>query len=499
MAVEINEAYLDERLAKLEIVRSWSPRVISKLENTIRTADDYDLFRVNPYQYAAERDMNPEEALDLFLYAASMGIFDVEWNLVCAVCGHVVHSLRELNKVHSDFFCDFCAVENHVSLDDYIHVTFSIAPPIRRISYHEPDTLPIEDYYVRYHFSKGLLPYGGVYPIDELFKMLTVLMAELEPGEKKTFTIDLNPGRLQCKDLRHGALLMVVVDDNGASEPKTIPLNVMDGQFELPNHSVAPLRLEVPPSLVFSFPQVSATSTGQALIEVENKMDKKSPVLILFYPQDFQAHFVEFESFLSGKKLLTSQTFRDLFRGETLASDEGIGVQDITLLFTDLKGSTAMYDAIGDLKAYYLVRQHFVTLTTAIGNHAGAVVKTIGDAVMASFMEPVSAVNAAIEMLEEMQELNRNISGDLILKIGIHRGHSIAVSLNDRLDYFGQTVNIAARVQALAEPGEIYITQEVHSYPGVSDILAECTVTSDEVNVKGVREKLKVYEIAVKA
>ena len=73
---------------------------------------------------------------------------------------------------------------------------------------------------------------------------------------------------------------------------------------------------------------------------------------------------------------------------ETIKVDGGIGVKDITILFTDLKGSTALYERIGDLKAFSLVHRHFDSLEQVINNHNGAIVKTIGDAVMATFLNP---------------------------------------------------------------------------------------------------------------
>ena len=82
-----------------------------------------------------------------------------------------------------------------------------------------------------------------------------------------------------------------------------------------------------------------------------------------------------------------------------------------------------------------------------------------------------------------------------MLKIGIHSGHSIVVTLNDRLDYFGQTVNIAARVQGLADAGEIYISEDVYNFPGVRDALEHYSIASEQVGVKGVSEKLQVYKI----
>jgi class 3 adenylate cyclase len=186
---------------------------------------------------------------------------------------------------------------------------------------------------------------------------------------------------------------------------------------------------------------------------------------------------LHFAPFLSGKRLLTTQTFRDLFRSEVIRGSEGLGVKDIALLFTDLKGSTAIYDRIGDLNAFALVQQHFDRLQEVTVRHNGAIINTIGDAVMAAFLKPADAVQAAIEMRNEIASFNeRQPDKALILKIGVHKGAAIAVTLNERLDYFGQTVNIAARVQNLADADEIFVSQDVYDATGVRDKLAASAV-----------------------
>lgn len=115
---------------------------------------------------------------------------------------------------------------------------------------------------------------------------------------------------------------------------------------------------------------------------------------------------------------------------------------------------------------------------------------------MATFMTPLDAVHAALEMLRDIEAFNHNISDKLVLKIGIHSGHSIVVTLNDRLDYFGQTVNVASRVQGLADAGEIYVSEDVYSFPGVREVLSNCDIVSEQVTMKGVSEKLQVYKIS---
>jgi class 3 adenylate cyclase len=123
---------------------------------------------------------------------------------------------------------------------------------------------------------------------------------------------------------------------------------------------------------------------------------------------------------------------------------ESLKVSDMTYLFTDLKRSTPLYESVGDVNAYFLVRQHFEILNKIIRERSGTIIKTIGDAVMAGFERPQDAVRASIEMIEELSRFNRTASRPLGLKVGVHRGRAIAVTLNDRIDYFGQDVNIAA-------------------------------------------------------
>lgn len=193
--------------------------------------------------------------------------------------------------------------------------------------------------------------------------------------------------------------------------------------------------------------------------------------------------------------LLTNQTFRNLFRSENIQSEEGLELQNVTVLFTDLKGSTELYEKVGDLKAFHLVRLHFETLERVVSKYSGAVIKTIGDAIMAIFTNPFDGVRAALEILIEIEDFNQKIGDEISLKIGVHCGPSIAVTLNEQVDYFGQTVNTAARIQGLAKEREVVISQDVYHYQGVEGLLKERTVTHSEERVKGIAEHLEIWNI----
>jgi class 3 adenylate cyclase len=201
---------------------------------------------------------------------------------------------------------------------------------------------------------------------------------------------------------------------------------------------------------------------------------------------------------LTAKRILSNQTFRDLYKADNLNIDQRLKITSLTFLFTDLKGSTALYERVGDLAAFDLVRAHFHALLEIIAAQKGAVVKTIGDAVMATFIRPEHALEAGLRMRAAMKELNKKRgTEDLVVKIGIHEGPCLAVMLNERQDYFGQTVNIAARVQSLSTNQEIHITAPVVESPDVAAIIERASIKPirKEAALRGIADKMVVYEI----
>src|SRR5437879_317362 len=184
--------------------------------------------------------------------------------------------------------------------------------------------------------------------------------------------------------------------------------------------------------------------------------------------------------------------FRDLFATEALRRGEQISVGTLTVLFTDLRNSTRLYREIGDATAFGRVMNHFDVLKNAIAEHDGALVKTIGDAVMAVFRRPANAVRA---MLEAQQRLANPPDGllPLTLKAGLHTGPCIAVTLNDRLDYFGSTVNLDARLEGQSTGADVVISDAVYSDPEVRKLLSDpsndLAASRFEMTLKGFDEE----------
>jgi len=232
---------------------------------------------------------------------------------------------------------------------------------------------------------------------------------------------------------------------------------------------------------------------GPLRVQFENRSDRRVLPALWIAGDTLHTLLGHRKPFLTAKRLLTNQAFRDIYGTDTLDTNQRLKITSLTFLFTDLKGSTELYERVGDLAAFDLVRAHFGVLNEAVASEAGAVVKTIGDAVMATFPTPDRALAAALRMRAAMRKLNQ----DLVLKIGIHEGPCLAVVLNERQDYFGQTVNIAARVQGLAVSPAIFATQSVVGNPRSSALLEESGLkpVAQRSALRGITNEMAVYEI----
>ncbi len=477
---EIQQRLLDSKMTEMEQARAWSPRVISKFESLIRSSDDLDLYRVNPLAFARGYGVAEPESIDLFLHATRCGLFDMKWDVLCPQSGMVLDSFGALRTLKTHYVCGLCDVSGETDLDDFIEVTFSVSPQLRHLPFHDPDSVSVEDFHWKLRFaSDGRLP-GQQTRFLEVLQGLVRGLTFLPPGTRTTLKAELGPGALSGVNIQTQAALMLPVSGDPVTTPTLLRI-IYDGRHFLP--------------------ALSAVPPGPVVIEVENTGSTRGALLLINWPPEIVAQTVkpalDFEPYVSGGSLLARQTFRRLFRSERVDESEGLGIRQVTFLFTDLKGSTAMYERLGDLNAYALVRAHFALLDRIAQQHAGAIVKTIGDAVMAVFSRPTDAVSAALHIIADIDRFNHERTDpDIILKIGAHCGPSIAVTLNDNLDYFGQTVNVAARVQSLADAGDICVSEALYTAPGVRDLLSGREVAAFDASLRGVEGAASVYRIA---
>ncbi len=467
---------MSEEKALFDLLRQTSDgAVVDAIARLVHDGSDRELARINVLAFATQTGLDVERVIAAFLHAARIGLFDLSWNMLCPGCGGVLEAGATLKTFeHDKYDCALCSAAYEPTLDEMVEVTFTVSPRIRRIAAHDPDTLPPLEYCRQIFWGSGVdLPAN----IAEKFEDFTLEALELPAGDKALISLQLP------------AEFIIIFD------PVTHATQFIDVKGE-------PTKDRQSLTLIFNESR-AATGTmemrpGPLRLTLENRTRRRVLPGVWVANQVLHDMIGKRRPFLTAKRLLTNQTFRDIYRTDTLDVDQRLKITSLTFLFTDLKGSTELYERVGDLVAYDLVRQHFGVLYKIVAAEAGAVVKTIGDAVMATFPTPDRAIAAALRMREAMQKINAERgSDDLLLKIGIHEGPCLAVTFNDRQDYFGQTVNMAARVQGLAKDRAIFVTRPVVENAGASAVLREMGLSPVEKRaaLRGITEDAVVYEI----
>ena len=456
--------------------RTADPEIVAAIEDVVEKGSDRDLNRVNPLAFAAKRGFNPDATIAAFLHAARLGIFEMAWNVLCPGCGGVLGANASLKGVHQDVYtCRLCAAGYEPTLDEMVEVAFTVSSRVRRIAAHDPETLSPFEYYRQVFWSSGVdLPDDG---LEEEIEEASLDILELPSGQKALLTVLLPEGNVVCFEPVTHAAHFFQVGGEPTRERQSLAITYNELSPPSGEHDLRP---------------------GPLRIALENQTAARVIPSIWVLSDKMAAILGRRRPFLTAKRLLSNQTFRDLFRAETLDIDQRLKILSLTFLFTDLRGSTALYERVGDLAAYDLVRSHFQVLQDIVAAESGAVVKTIGDAVMATFVTPDRAIAAALRMRDGMMRINQERGHeDLLLKIGIHEGPCLAVNLNDRQDYFGQTVNIASRVQNLAQSRAVYATEPVVENPDSAMLLTEHGLVPmpQETQLRGVTEKVRIYEI----
>ena len=389
-----------------------------------------DLTHLKPKALADDLGVPSRTAIEACLAAVKVGLLTMKWDLLCPNCRGAKLSVSALSELPRGAHCPSCNIDYERDFEKNVELTFAPAPAVR----------PLHD--------------GGFCLSGPMGTPHVAVQVLLQPGERRHASIDLPPGSYRLRTLHPG----VFVDVEYESGP---------------------------------FPGLRITASG---VEVLNAMDEPDVAASVAFVNDADfelAALIEDRTWardaLTAPEVISLQAFRDLFAEATLRPGDDAGVSQVALLFTDLRGSTALYERVGDAAAYNIVREHFALLAAIVREHDGAVVKTIGDAVMASFSDPARAVRAAIAMQGEIGSSSQGFR-DLVLKVGVHAGPSVVVTLNDRLDYFGSTVNMAARLQGESTGGDIVLSRAVADDPAVREVLAAVPQRQETVALKGFAE-----------
>ena len=415
----IDEARLSKGLSELS--EAGIPAVeMERLAHYVRKASDQVLFRIRPKILAFEWGMELDDALCLLLEGTKAGLLSISWDVMCPHCQGVRRESRSLGELREFGRCDICDIDFKATTQESIEVTFKILPEIREVR---------EVFYCSAEPAK---------------KPHIVLQQNIAPSATFTTDLILTEGRYRLRSATGDgpSLSLEVVQAGGAADVSWV---------------LQEQRLEGP-EIIDCYVRLATT----------NSDDEPQNVVLEKLAHD--------PSSLWPSELFNFQQFRDLFSEESIASGLKLEVGAQTILFTDIVGSTALYSILGDTKAFNAVHAHFVALHDIISSRKGTVVKTIGDAMMAAFSHPEEALRAATEI----QQRFRPGEQDIALRVSIHRGRCLAVQLDSNIDYFGNTVNYAAKIQSVAGAGEVVFSKEFHDLPNIAETAKKCQLELHE-------------------
>ena len=455
--------------------QSADTAVVDMLARMVRDAPDHALNRINAPAVAAREGVSEEQLIAALVHAVGLGLFEMTWNVMCPSCAGVLSTNKSLKTLdRSQYNCAFCAAGYETRLDDLVEVTFTVSPRVRKIAAHSPDELSPAEYYRQMFWSSAIdLPVD----LEKRLEEVTLETVDLPAGERAILALHLPKGTLIVFDpVTHTAQFLEVTGEETSERQN---LSMIFGKVQVPVEMVA-------------------LHPGPLRLALDNRTESRVLPTVWMANQALDDLLKRRKSVLTAKRLLTNQTFRDIYRTDTLAIGQRLKILILTFLFSDLKDSTGLYDRVGDLVAFDLVNEHFRLLQEIIASERGAIVKTIGDAVMATFETPDRAIAAAIRMREAMSNLGAERQHQSLgLKMGIHEGPCLAVTLNAQQDYFGQTVNIASRVQGLAASRSIVVTEQVVDNAQARALLEASGLTPmpRRVALGGIADKVSVYDI----
>ena len=421
---------------------------VDYIRRALTSATEFDCYKLNAFRIAKELGLPRRDIVRTFLFATRLGIFDLNWDVYCPSCMGVPEYHRHLMQLGTRAHCGLCEINWDVKFEEQVEVTFTVNPDVRVLNYVD---------------MKDRVYPAAVQAIGQSLSRearIPVFASRFTPGETRTVTVTLVAGEfdyLVPGYIEGGGTLTVSGEPDSGTQRVAFAVDEAGG--------VSPREIHLRPGVV-------EFTVGYR------------------YPHDWGFHIrslAPMNHWVSAAYITAQQDFRDLFSGEFLGPEASFAIRSTTIMFTDIRGSTEMYEALGDAAAYKLVQDHFVLMTEIVRANEGGIVKTIGDAVMACFPVNLDAVRAAFQIQTQFAA-HPGALMNVEVKIGLHRGAAIAVTSNRALDFFGRTINIAARVQGRSKPREVLLTDNVLADPAVRAFIAEKGATPERFDalLKGV-------------
>lgn len=429
-----------EKLLEKGCKRSWVLALIRELKQ----APDSDLATMRPYALADKHVLARPSMLSLLSSAAKAGLLERDWLATCTACQRWSKRLHSLSELTNKVLCSRCGESFSVALDNNVEIIFRPTPSIHKIDLTSEN--PLNPRWNPEVLVRQTLKPNGV----------MVLGTQLLPGSYAVHSHNADPD----------SWAHFTVKEKGPGE---ISCEIAESGFDViqkPHRSESKLRL------------TNRTKDNELFVLEETVWRKqRCPALAA----------------------LCCQAFREAFPDEHPPAEHPFPIKDLTILVSDIAGSSAICKNLGDHEAFLQFAKILQEQANVIGQHEGSVAKVSGDAIFACFPRPELALQAALTIRSQVA-LYLSLSQGAIeteLKMGIHKGPCLAVNLANLFDIFGATVCATSGLMNICQPGQLLATEAVMSEKSVQELIdvTKCETRQMEEILPGNDEKSIVTEI----
>ena len=387
---------LHDRIKRLK-EQKLSPLALTVLEQFLEHASDLEVARIRPLIFAERFELKPKDVIDACLVGAKEGLLVLLWDILCPSCRIPADVQATLASLKDHAYCSSCDLRYEVDFANSVELIFRAHPEVRSA---ETKTYCI----------------GG-----PAFSAHVVAQTRLAAGERFDMELMLTEGSYRLR---------------GIQLPFTVDLRVSAG--------AGVTRLEIPlvrPPIAGS---IRPLRQGTQVLSLFNNT-----------PRELQ---IRLERTAGRQMALTAAAaaaipmFREMFPQEVLAPGQIVSVTNVTLVMAEICDGSLLYQQLGDGPAFGKIRNGLLKMEEAIRLAGGAVIKIVGEGIVATFGNSVSAVTAASSILRSSK------SDSLPQRLALHRGSAMVTTINDRLDYFGETLHMTRMMLQAASAGEFLIT-----------------------------------------
>lgn len=409
--------------------RRVPPQVTSALGDYLLHAPAQEVARIRPLALARRLQLPADDLLAACLHGAREGLFVLRWDLVCPICRIPADIIETLQALQEHGHCEACNSDFALDFANSVELIFRVHPQLR--------TVETKTYCI-----------GG--PAHSPHVAAQVRVAA---GERLELDLALAEGAYRLRGPQLPYVCDFLVEPQAPLSRWTFQL---PGDFTKPPDRaglLAPgaLRL-IPHRQRLIFDNQHAT---ELVLRVERRAHR--------------------EDALTAARASASALFRELFPGEVLQAGKLVNVAAVTFLAADLGQISSLetpnnlYQRLDEPRVFALLHDHFVLGDDCLRAQGGAVIKTVGETVLAVFDDETAALRGALAWHERLaRELKPRwpaVAEQLRLRVGLHRGAALAATINGRLDYFGATVDQALRLPSLGQKDQLLVTRDLAAHP----------------------------------